>query len=412
MTVARSPSTTRVVGTAIAASYRARGSTRSSCERPVLGRLAPSTPRRRSSPICAPRSARPVRVPSRSSSRCTPATRASREGRAVAVCFPRSGDEVAAAVRVARRHGRPFVARGSGTGLAGGATPLDDPLVIVTTRMNRVLEVDPHAARRVGRARRAQPRPRRGPSRTSGCTTRPTRRRSRPARSAATSRTNAGGPHCLAVRRHLGPRARGRRRARRRRRSTRLGGLEPDQPGYDLRGCFVGSEGTMGIATRIAVRLTPDPPAVATHAVRVRLDRRRGGDGHAAHRGRRAARRARDDGRAASPARSRTSSAPATPATRRRCCSSRSTASHARCRRAGRRDRARIGTRTTARRACASRADDAERALLWKGRKSAFGAIARIAPDYYLHDAVVPAHEARRGAAARLRDRRRARAHR
>ena len=35
-------------------------------------------------------------------------------------------------------------------------------------------------------------------------------------------------------------------------------------------------------------------------------------------------------------------------------------------------------------------ADDAERALLWKGRKSAFGAIARIAPDYYLHDAVVP----------------------
>src|SRR5206468_1114754 len=35
-------------------------------------------------------------------------------------------------------------------------------------------------------------------------------------------------------------------------------------------------------------------------------------------------------------------------------------------------------------------ADDTERALLWKGRKSAFGAIARIAPDYYLHDAVVP----------------------
>src|SRR5207302_777196 len=35
-------------------------------------------------------------------------------------------------------------------------------------------------------------------------------------------------------------------------------------------------------------------------------------------------------------------------------------------------------------------ADEAERALLWKGRKSAFGAIARLAPDYYLHDAVVP----------------------
>ena len=45
------------------------------------------------------------------------------EGNAVAVCWPRSAAEVAAAVRIARRHGRPFVARGSGTGLAGGATP-------------------------------------------------------------------------------------------------------------------------------------------------------------------------------------------------------------------------------------------------------------------------------------------------
>ena len=43
-----------------------------------------------------------------------------------------------------------------------------------------------------------------------------------------------------------------------------LGGLEPDPPGLDLRGCFVGSEGTMGIATRIAVRLTPNPPVVRT----------------------------------------------------------------------------------------------------------------------------------------------------
>src|SRR6185503_8172329 len=64
------------------------------------------------------------------------------DGHALAVCFPRAAHEVAAAVRVARRHGRPFVARGSGTGLAGGATPLGDPVVIVTTRMNCVLGVD------------------------------------------------------------------------------------------------------------------------------------------------------------------------------------------------------------------------------------------------------------------------------
>jgi len=64
------------------------------------------------------------------------------EGRAGVVCFPTSTAEVQACVRIARRHGRPFVPRGSGTGLAGGAVPLDDPVVIVTTKMNRVLDVD------------------------------------------------------------------------------------------------------------------------------------------------------------------------------------------------------------------------------------------------------------------------------
>ena len=43
-----------------------------------------------------------------------------------------------------------------------------------------------------------------------------------------------------------------------------LGGVDPEPDGLDLRGAFVGSEGTMGIATRIAVRLTPLPPTVAT----------------------------------------------------------------------------------------------------------------------------------------------------
>src|SRR5207253_9240239 len=46
-----------------------------------------------------------------------------------------------------------------------------------------------------------------------------------------------------------------------------LGGLDPEPAGYDLRGAFIGSEGTMGIATRIAVRLTPDPRAVRTALV-------------------------------------------------------------------------------------------------------------------------------------------------
>ncbi len=169
---------------------------------------------------------------------------------------------MAAAVRVAARHERPFVTRGSGTGLAGGATPVDDPVVIVTTRLNRVLEID--ADERVAWVEPGvlnldlsrevahlglhyAP----DPSSQQACTI------------GGNVATNAGGPHCLAsgvTAAHVlaldvvladGSVA-------------QLGGLEPDLPGYDLRGCFVGSEGTMGIATRIAVRLTPNPPVVRT----------------------------------------------------------------------------------------------------------------------------------------------------
>ena len=118
-------------------------------------------------------------------------------GRAEAVCFPQTSDDVAAAVRVARRHGRPFVARGSGTGLAGGATPLDDPVVIVTTQMNRVLEIDPEScvawvepgvlnldlSRAVGHlGLHYAP----DPSSQQACTI------------GGNVGTNAGGPHCLA----------------------------------------------------------------------------------------------------------------------------------------------------------------------------------------------------------------------
>ena len=327
-----------------------------------------------------------MRAPNRSSSRCTRATRASPSAGARAVCFPRSADEVAAAVRVARRHGRPFVARGSGTGLAGGATPLDDPVVIVTTQMNRVLEVDAdarvawvepgvlnldlsRAVRHLGLHYAPDP------SSQQACTI------------GGNVGTNAGGPHCLAdgvTSAHVlavdvvladGTEA-------------RLGGLEPDSPGYDLRGCFVGSEGTMGIATRIAVRLMPDAPRRRHDAVRVRLGRGRGRDRQRRHRGRRAAGRARDDGRPHHPG--------GRGLRRRRLSARRAGRAARRGRRPRRRGRRHTSTRSprsrarTAPRCVRVAADDAERALLWKGRKSAFGAIARIAPDYYLHDAVVP----------------------
>ena len=307
------------------------------------------------------------------------------EGNAVAVCWPRSAADVAAAVRIARRHGRPFVARGSGTGLAGGATPLDDALVIVTTQMNRILDIDPQArvawvepgvlnldlSRAVAHlGLHYAP----DPSSQQACTI------------GGNVATNAGGPHCLAsgvTSAHVlavdvvladGT-------------DSCLGGLGPDEPGYDLRGCFVGSEGTMGIATRVAVRLTPNPPAVATMLC------------------------AFDSIDAAAAAVTGTIAGGVLPAALE-MMDARITAAVEDFVGAGYPRDAEavllvevdglaggVAAQVDAVREIANghgavsvrvAADDAERALLWKGRKSAFGAIARIAPDYYLHDAVVP----------------------
>jgi glycolate oxidase subunit GlcD len=292
---------------------------------------------------------------------------------------------VVQAVRIAARHRRPFVTRGSGTGLAGGATPVDDPLVIVTTQLNQILEVDAdervawvepgvlnldlsRAVAHLGLHYAPDP------SSQQACTI------------GGNVATNAGGPHCLAsgvTATHVlaievvladGSVA-------------MLGGLEPDQPGYDLRGCFVGSEGTMGIATRIAVRLTPNPPAVRTMLLDfVSID-----DAAAAVSGIIAAgivpaalemmdaeiTRAVEDYVGAGFPRD----AAAVLLVEVDGLAGGVAHQVAAVDRVGREH----GARTVR-----VAADEAERALLWKGRKSAFGAIARIAPDYYLHDAVVP----------------------
>ena len=306
-------------------------------------------------------------------------------GEAAVVCFPESADHVAAAVTVAARHGRPFLARGSGTGLAGGATPVGRPVVIVTTRLNRVLDVD--ATSRTAwvepgvlnldlsrRVRHLGLHYAPDPSSQAACTI------------GGNVATNAGGPHCLAsgvTTTHVlaldvvltnGTVA-------------RLGGLPPDHAGYDLRGCFVGSEGTMGISTRVAVRLTADPPTVRTLLL-----------GFAAI----------ED---AAGTVSGIIAAGIVPAALEMMDAEITRAVEDFVGAGYPRDAAAVllveldgleaGVRADAgavssigaQHAASSvrlAADDAERALLWKGRKSAFGAIARVAPDYYLHDAVVP----------------------
>ena len=211
-------------------------------------------------------------------------------GRAVAVCFPRSTEEVAAAVRIAARHDRSFVARGSGTGLAGGATPVDDPLVIVTTQMNRVLEVDVEArvawvepgvlnldlSRAV-----APPRPalRARPVVAAGLHDR--RQRGHERRRAALPRRRRHRPRTCSRSTSCSPTAR----------SPGSAGSSPTSPGFDLRGLLRRQRGHDG--HRHPHRgAAPARPAVRAHAAaRLHVDRRRRGDGERDHRRRDRARR-------------------------------------------------------------------------------------------------------------------------
>jgi len=184
------------------------------------------------------------------------------EGGAGLVVFVRSPEDVVTCMQVAARHDLPVVPRGSGTGLAGGATPLADAIVVVTAKMNRILEVRPEDRLAwvepgvfnldLGNA-----------SRPTGFTYAPDPSSQQVSSIGGNVNTNAGGPHCLAygvTSAHVlavdvvlpdGS-------------VERFGSEGPAAPGYDLRGYVVGSEGTLGIVTAVCVRLTPLPPAVRT----------------------------------------------------------------------------------------------------------------------------------------------------
>ena len=179
-----------------------------------------------------------------------------------AVVLPDSAAGVAKAVRIARKHGVPVTARGAGTGLSGGAIPCEGGVVIVTTRMNRILELDP--ANRIAVvepgvinldiSRAAAPHglyyaP--DPSSQKACSI------------GGNVAENAGGPHCLrygtTTNHVLGLEivtADGE--------IVWVGGKTADIPGYDLTGVVVGSEGTLAIVTKVIVRLLHKPKSTVT----------------------------------------------------------------------------------------------------------------------------------------------------
>ena len=302
------------------------------------------------------------------------------------VVMPGSPGQVREIVRLLHLVQVPFVARGAGTGLSGGALADPDAVLITLTRMNRILEVDPVQRRAVLQPGVVNARLSEAvlpfglhyvpdPSSQAACTV------------GGNVAENAGGPHCLkygVTTNHIvalevvlpdGS-------------ITRLGSTQGEPWGPDLVGLFVGSEGMFGIATEITVRLERIPESVRTMLADFSTVR------------------------GASEAVSSIIAAGVVPAALemmdRACVAAVEASIYA------------AGYPTDAAavllveldgqadavdaeaglvreiltdrgaRAVRSASTPADRARLWQGRKKAFGALGRIAPDLAVQDAVVP----------------------
>src|SRR6266481_5221738 len=301
------------------------------------------------------------------------------------VVFPRTTAEVSAIVKLAAEFQVPFVGRGAGTGLSGGAIPAEGGIMVAFARMNRVLEIDYENERAVvqpgvvnlditvaveGRGYFYAP----DPSSQRACTI------------GGNVAENAGGPHTLAygvtTNHVLGlevvlPDGS----------VMTTGGKELDLPGYDLAGLLTGSEGTMALVTKVTVRLMREPELVKT--ILAIYD-------SADHAGRTVA---EITARAITPVAVEMLDGVMLQMVEH--------ATHA----GYPLDAAAVllieleGLREVveeqveqirqAATACGAREvrlarSTEERELLWKGRKNAFGAVGRVSPTYYVQDGVVP----------------------
>jgi glycolate oxidase len=300
----------------------------------------------------------------------------------VAVVLPGSADEVAAVVRACHEAEVPWVARGAGSGLSGGALPVEEGVLIALSRLRRILEIDIENGRvlvepgvtNIAVSQAVAPThffpP--DPSSQIVCTI------------GGNVAENSGGAHCfkygfttnyvsgLEVVLPDGS-------------VVMLGGAELDHPGYDLVGAFVGSEGTLGIATKIWLRVIPKPEAWRTLVaffgstvqagevvseivaegivpgaiemmdnLSIRAAEGATNAGYPQDAG--AALVVELDGSEAE-------------------CEARFEQVKELCRDA---DSVRVA------------ADEAERDLIWRARKAAFAAMGRIAPNYYVQDSVIP----------------------
>ena len=301
------------------------------------------------------------------------------------VVLPGDVGQVSAVVRAARSANVPIVPRGSGTGLAGGAVPAEGGIVLCLARMNRILEID--LKNRVAVLE---------PGVINIDVTKAVTKQGffyapDPSSQAACSiggnvANNSGGPHTLAygvttnhvlgVEVVLGDGA-----------AVWLGGRVADSPGYDLCGLFVGSEGTMGIVTKVAVRLMRTREAVQTllavfdrmePATQTVVDITAAGIIPAAlEMMDQLTIEAVEKGKPVGYPRDAAAVLLIELEGVREHTERAARLAEEICSRNGARQVRRAQS-------------EAERQLLWKGRKEAFGALGALAPNYYVQDGVVP----------------------
>jgi glycolate oxidase len=283
------------------------------------------------------------------------------------VVLPESAEQVQQVVRLCYEEGIPFVARGSGTGLSGGALPVESGVLIVLARMRRILEVDIanqrvvvepgvinlHVTQEVA---------------NEGYLYVPDPSSQLVSSIGGNLAENSGGVHCLKygfTTNHVA----GAEVVLADGSMVHIGGQKaPDAPGYDLLGTLVGSEGTLGIATKIWLRVVREPESVRTLLA------------------------AFEDTEQAGDAVSGIIGAGIVPAgiemMDKLCIEAVETAVHPNF------PEAEVILIVELDGPEAEVANEfEERALFWKGRKAAFAAMGRISNDYYVQDSVVPRTE-------------------
>jgi glycolate oxidase len=300
-----------------------------------------------------------------------------------AAVVPAGAEEVQRVVAACARAEVPWVARGAGSGLSGGALPVADGVLIVLSRMKRILEIDlenhricvepgvtnANVTAAVAPAFFYPP----DPSSQIVCSI------------GGNVAENSGGAHCFKYG-FTTNYVTGLELVLPDGEMVQVGGRELDPPGYDLLGAFVGSEGTLGVATKVWLRIVPSPETVRTlvaffdstrEAGEAVSDIVQGGvvPGAIEMMDAKAIEAAEQAAKAGFPMRGAALLVELDGAERE--CDARFEEVSAICERHGS-DDVRVAR------------DEAERQRFWKARKAAFAAMGRISPNYFVQDGVIP----------------------